>query len=189
MEVAIVLGSIRQERKSHRLAYYLRDQITGKGAAVNLIDLKNYPLPVFGFELTDQDKKSIEEISVFLKRSQAIVIVTPEHHSNISAALGNVLGYCGIGLIGKVTGIASASATRFGGIHASNNLQITLLNLGAYTVPGRLLVPEIHFAFDQNNEPVHDEIKQQAEKFINQLISYTDSLKDKKAAEIGKHAS
>jgi len=34
MEVSILPGSIRQARQSHRLAYYLKDQITKKGVTV-----------------------------------------------------------------------------------------------------------------------------------------------------------
>lgn len=179
MEVSILLGSIRRERQSHRLAYYIKDQLSGKGVTVNLIDLKNYSLPLFGSIISNEERKSVDEISTFLKGSQAVVIVTPEYHSNISAALENILEYCGRDLIGKVTGIASASATKLGGIHASNNLQIALLNLGAYTTSRRLLIPEIHFAFNQDNEPVQDETKYQVERFVSELLSYTSLLKDK----------
>jgi NAD(P)H-dependent FMN reductase len=179
MKIAILLGSIRQERKSHRLAYYLKNQMMEKEVTVNLIDLKNFSLPLFGSEISEEEGKSVEEISSILKKSQAVIIVTPEYHSNISAALKNVLEYCGINLIGKVTGIASASATQFGGVHASNILQITLLNLGAYAASRRLLVPEIQLAFNQDNEPVRNEIKEQVEKFIDELLSYTNLLKNK----------
>lgn len=179
MKVTILSGSIRQERKSHRLAYYLKNQMMKMGVAVNLIDLKNYSLPLFGSAISEEEGKRVEEISNTLKNSQAVIIVTPEYHSNISAALKNVLEYCGINLVGKVTGIASASATQFGGVNASNTLQITLLNLGAYPVSRRLLVPEIHLAFNQDNEPVRSEIKEQVEKFLDELLSYTNSLKNK----------
>lgn len=179
MKVSILLGSIRQERQSHRLAYYLRNQMTEKGVTVNLIDLKNYSLPLFGAPISSEELRSIDEISAFLRNTQAVLIVTPEYHSNIPAALENVLEYCGKELAGKITGIASASATKFGGLHASNNLQITLLNLGAYPLRRRLLVPEIHFAFNQHNEPLQNEIKEQAEKFISELLSYTDLLENR----------
>ncbi len=179
MKVTILLGSIREERKSHRLAYYLKNQMTEKEVTVNLIDLKNYPLPVFGSAISEEEGKAVEEISAVLKDSQAVIIVTPEYHSNISAALKNALEYCGMNLIGKVTGIASASATQFGGVHASNTLQITLLNLGAYPVSRRLLVPEIHLAFNQDNEPVRAEIKEQVEKFLNEMLSYANAIQNK----------
>lgn len=179
MKIAILLGSIRQERQSHRLAYCLKDQMVMKGVTVKLIDLKNYSLPLFGSAISKEERKSIDEISACLKDSQVVVIVTPEYHSNIPAALENVLEYCGKDLIGKVTGIASASATKFGGLQASNNLQITLLNLGAYPASRRLLVPEIHLAFNHDNEPVQKEIKEQMERFLNELLSYADLLKNK----------
>lgn len=179
MEVTILSGSIRQERKSHRLAYYLKDQMVKKEVTVNLIDLKNYPLPVFGSALSEENVKHIEEINHYLSISHAVIIVTPEYHSNISAALKNALEFCGMKLIGRVIGIASASATQFGGMNASNALQITLLNLGAYPASRRLLVPEIHLAFNQDNEPVGSEMKVQVEKFIDELLSYTKSLANK----------
>jgi NAD(P)H-dependent FMN reductase len=179
MKLSILLGSVRKERQSHRLAYFIKDQMMKKGVIVNLIDLKNYSLPIYGSSISDEETKSVETISGLLKSSQAVIIVTPEYHSNIPAALKNIMEYCGINLIGKVTGIASASATRFGGVNASNILHITLLNLGAYLPSRRLLVPEIHLAFNQNNEPVQNEIREQAEKFLDELLSYTNLLENK----------
>lgn len=177
MTVSILLGSIRQERQSHRLALYLKNQMMAKGEAVNLIDLKDYSLPLFGSPVSEKEVKKVEDISRLLKSSHAIIIVTPEYHSNIPAALKNVMEYSGINLIGKVVGIASASATRFGGVNASNILQITLLNLGAHLLSRRLLVPEIHLAFNQENEPVQDDIREQADKFLKELLFYINSLK------------
>ena len=150
-----------------------------KGESVNLIDLKNYSLPLYGSAISEEEVKNVEAIIRLLKSSQAVIIVTPEYHSNISAALKNVMEYCGIYLAGKVAGIASASTSRFGGVNASNILQIALLNLGGYLVSRRLLVPEIHMAFDHDNEPVRNEIREQAEKFLNELLSYTNSLQNK----------
>lgn len=181
MEISILLGSIRKERQSHRLAYYLKNQLVAKGETVNLIDLKNYSLPLFGSAISEDEVKNIEEIRGLLKSPQAVIIVTPEYLSNISAALKNILEYCGITLVGKVIGIASASATQFGGMNASNILQIALLNINAYPVARRLLVPKIHLAFDQDNEPVQSEIKEQVEKFLNELLSYTNALENKVA--------
>ena len=129
--------------------------------------------------ISEEEVKKVEAIIGMLRSSQAIIIVTPEYHSNISAALKNVMEYCGIDFVGKVTGIASTSTSRFGGVHASNTLQITLLNIGGYLLPRRLLVPEIHHAFDQDNEPVRDEIREQIEKFLNELLSYTNFMKNK----------
>ena len=179
MKVAIIIRKYKARKKKHRLAYYLKNQMMEKEVTVNLIDLKNYPLPVFGSAISEEQTKSVEEIGSTLKSSQAVIIVTPEYHSNISAALNNALEYCGMSLIGKVTGIASASATQFGGVQASNTLQITLLNLGAYPVSRRLLVPEIHLAFNQDNEPVRTEIKEQVEKFLNEMLSYANAIQNK----------
>jgi len=178
MKIAILLGSVRKERQSDRLAFYLKNQLIEKGVTVNFIDLQKYPLPIFGSEVSEIHGRNVAEISNLLKSSQCVIIITPEYHSNISAALKNVIEYCGADLMGKVVGITSASATKFGGLHASNILQITLLNLGAYPSLKRLLVPEIHLAFNEIFQPLQIEIKEQAEKFLNELINYTDVLKN-----------
>ncbi|HVU56452.1 MAG TPA: NAD(P)H-dependent oxidoreductase [Puia sp.] len=170
MEVSILLGSIRIERQSHRLAYYLRDQVTERGATVNMIDPKDYPLPLFGSAVSEEGMRNLEEIKGMLKSSKVIIIVTPEYLSNISAALKNVLEYCAFDLVGKVIGIAAASATKFGGLHASNNLLIMMHNLGAHVAPRKLLVPEIHFAFDKDNRPAQHEIREQVEKFLEGVL-------------------
>ncbi|WP_118973645.1 NADPH-dependent FMN reductase [Taibaiella koreensis] len=173
MEAAILSGSIRPGRQSHRLACYLQAQMITKGWSVSLIDLKNHALPVFGSDLPDQARLHVEDITARLKAAHAVVFVTPEYLSNIPAALKNVLEYCGSTLTAKVAGIASASASKFGGLHASNSLQLTLLNLGAYLAPRRLLAPEIHLAFNEDGTPRQDELREQAGKFIETLSAYT----------------
>lgn len=173
MKIAILLGSIRHDRQSHRLAFYLKNELTEKGLDVNFIDLQQFSLPVFGEQVSEEQGNTIEAITNLLKNSHKVVIVTPEYHSNISAALKNVIEYCGTALSGKVVAVASASASKFGGLHASDILQITLLNLGAQLSSKRLLVPEIHFAFNENFQPLQNEIKEQAEKFLNALTAHT----------------
>lgn len=179
MKITILSGSIREQRQSHHLADYLKDQLTEKGLIVNMIDLKNHPLPLFGSPVSDTVNSTVEKIKSSLKSAHAIIIVTPEYHSNISAALQNTLEYAGLDLIGKVTGIASVSASKFGGLNASGNLLLTLSNLGAYPAPRRLLVPEIQFAFSGDNEPTHTGLKDQVEKFLSELLLYAQCLNDK----------
>ena len=87
--------------------------------------------------------------------------------------------YCGLNLIGKVTGIAAASATQFGGMQAANNMRISLLNLGAHLCSRQLLIPEIHAAFTQDNEPIKEETGKQAAQFINELFMYASLVKNK----------
>lgn len=176
MKTVLLLGSIRPERQSHRLAYYLKDRLTANGAGVSFIDLKDYTIPVFGSVVSKEVQQSVDEISDCLEAAQAVIIVTPEYMGSIPAALKNVLEYCGRTLTGKVTGVAAASATKFGGLLAASNLQLALLNLGAYPAPGRLLVPEIHLAFDKENRPLYYELVARADKFLDALLTYTRIL-------------
>ncbi|MGZ5135275.1 MAG: NADPH-dependent FMN reductase, partial [Flavitalea sp.] len=46
MRVAIILGSIRRGRQSHKIGYYLAQKIKEKQIDVTMIDLAEHPLPM-----------------------------------------------------------------------------------------------------------------------------------------------
>lgn len=178
MHISIVLGSVRKERQSHRLAYFLENQLSKKNIDTAVIDLTKTPLPVFGQE--GADISHVEAIGKLLRKSDAMIIVTPEYHGSYSGALKNMLDYYWAEFKKKPIGVATASGGKMAGINASTQLQHVILSLGAYALPLKLLVPEIHNAFDDAFEPLDNSITQSAKKFVDEFLWLAEAVMAKK---------
>lgn len=178
MKITIILGSVRNERQSHRLAHFISDQLTDKGFDAAIIDMAKTPLPIFGQE--GSDTSNVEPVGNILQKSDAMILVTPEYHGSFSGALKNLLDYYWIEFQKKPIGVAAASAGRMGGINASTQLQHVILSLGAYALPLKLLVPEIQKAFNDSFTPSNESITKSAGKFLNEFLWFAEAIANKK---------
>lgn len=182
MKTAIILGSIRTGRQSHKVAYYLEQVLLQKGVDTDLIDLAKDSLPVLeqqptpGPELTAK----IQHISQRLRQADAIIFVTPEYHGSFSGVLKNALDYFWAEFSKKPIGVATASAGKMGGINASTQLQHVILSLGAFPLPLKLLVPEVQHAFDKTFKPQTEKMVKSTEKFLDEFLWFADAVYQKK---------
>ena len=185
MKIAILLGSIRVERQSHKVAHYLERELKNYGLESDLIDLAVDPLPLLGENIAEDEKvrTRIANVGERLKQAQAILLVTPEYHGSFSGALKNALDFYWAEFQRKAIGVVATSTGKMGGINASTQLQHVVLSLGAYPLPVKLLVPEINLAFNKQDEPVSERFIKSAEKFLTEFLWYADAIDAKKIRE------
>jgi NAD(P)H-dependent FMN reductase len=184
MKVTIVLGSARKGRQSHKIAHYLQHQLAARAVETDLIDLAEDRLPLLedslGFE------ELIQKIGARLAAADALIFVTPEYHGSFSGVLKNALDYFWAEFQRKPIGVATVSSGRLGGINASTQLQHVILSLGAYPLPLKLLVPEIHNAFEASSNQLNDTITESARKFLDEFLWFAEAIADKKMQEVQK---
>ncbi len=186
MKVTIVLGSARKGRQSHKIAHYLQQQLATRAVETDLIDLAEDSLPLLedktGLSLGLEER--IQKISTRLAAADALLFVTPEYHGSFSGVLKNALDYFWAEFQRKPIGVAAVSSGRMGGINASTQLQHVILSLGAYPLPLKLLVPEVHNAFEPSSNKLNDAITESARKFLNEFLWFAEAIADKKMQEI-----
>jgi chromate reductase, NAD(P)H dehydrogenase (quinone) len=137
------------------------------GAKVTLIDLKDFPLPLF-----DEDYETeygMPENAARLKKlfieHNALLIASPEYNSSISAVLKNAIDWISrrakgepmkAAFLGKTAAIMAASPGGLGGIRGLVHLRSILQNVGVLVMPDQIMLPEAHTAFNDdgtlNNE-------------------------------------
>lgn len=185
MKIAILLGSVRMGRQTHKAAYYLKKKLENRNIETDLIDLAESPLPVMKERVghhPDPPENAVD-ISERLNEADALLLVTPEYHSSISGALKNAIDYYWSEFQKKPIGVVAASAGEFGGINASTHLQQIILGMGAYPMPLNLLVPRVHQAFDDSFKPQDENVIKSTENFLDEFLWFTDALHQKKIAE------
>jgi NAD(P)H-dependent FMN reductase len=185
MKYAIILGSIRIGRQSHRIAYYLEKKIKQKGIDVIMIDLAEHPLPM----MEDENGKlhnptgDISIIGAQLKEADAMILVSPEYHGSFTGVLKNALDFYWAEFKKKPIGVVTTGSGKMGGINASTQMQHVVLSLGAYPLPTKLLIPEIQHAFDDNFEPIREDVVRNSDRFLNEFSWFANAIVNAKAEQ------
>ncbi|MDR8393761.1 NAD(P)H-dependent oxidoreductase [Aliifodinibius sp. S!AR15-10] len=182
MKVAILLGSVRMGRQTHKAAYYLKNELINRNIETDLIDLAEDSLPILRERAghhPDPPENALQ-IGERLDDADALLLVTPEYHGSISGVLKNAIDYYWSEFKKKPIGVVTASAGSFGGINASHHLQEIILSIGAYPMPMKLLVSGVGNAFDDSFEPQHDDIVKSTDKFLDEFLWFADAIHQKK---------
>lgn len=100
MKVAVVIGAIRENRKTPQQAKWVMKTLEAMdGAEAELIDLKDYPMPLFNEPVSPRynperkidpgAQKWLDKLGDF----EAYVFVTPEYNHSVPGALKNAIDY------------------------------------------------------------------------------------------------
>ncbi len=165
-------GSLRKDSYNKKLVAVAAKGARKAGAEVTLIDLADYPLPVF-----DQDLEAAQglpdsavRLKAELKNHHAFLIGCPEYNSSITAALKNVIDWASRPVPdeaplecfkGKVAAIMSASPGALGGLRGLVHVRAILSNIHVLVLPDQKAIPNAHKAFDDHGS-LTDPKQQQA---------------------------
>lgn len=184
MKVAILLGSNRVGRQSHKIAYYLETQIMQKGVHADLIDLgaknKLTPGDTDPFLGMGEDQHAI---STRVQQADAMIFVTPEYHGSFSGVLKVTLDNLGTEFYRKPIGVVTVSSGKMGGLSASAQLQHVILSLGAYALPTKLLIPDVQTSFDDSFQITNERTLKSAHKFLDEFFWFSTAIHEKKHKE------
>ncbi len=165
-------GSLRKDSYNKKLVAVAAKGARNAGAEVRLIDLADYPLPVF-----DQDLEAAQglpenatRLKAVLKDHDGFLIGCPEYNSSITAALKNAIDWASRPVPdeaplacfkGKVAAIMSASPGALGGLRGLVHVRAILSNIHVLVLPDQKAIPNAHEAFD-NYGSLTDPKQQQA---------------------------
>src|SRR6266481_6819530 len=143
MKLAVVLGTVRENRLSERLAKWVTDEAnTRNGVDAELIDLKDYPMPFFDEPMSPRfnPNRNINEVAqkwlAKLQAADAYVYVTPEYNHSIPGVLKNALDYVTWEMVKKPATVVGHGAV--GGARATMHLKEILSESRACVIPSQL---------------------------------------------------
>lgn len=152
-------GSLRKDSFNQKLAAIAAEGAREAGAEVTVIELRDFPMPLFDQDLEaeigkPEQAKRLKEL--FLSH-QGLIIASPEYNSAYSAALKNAIDWVSRGdspdeppisaLAGKSAVIMAASPGGLGGLRGLVPLRMLLGNLGITLLPDQIAIPSAFNAF------------------------------------------
>src|SRR5258708_11259062 len=102
MKIIIIIGTTRQKRFSEKAASYIFEEAKKKDIDVELVDLREYPLPFYDepvspsmFELVKHEytNENAKKWTKKIAEADGYIIVTAEYNHGYPAVLKNALDY------------------------------------------------------------------------------------------------
>ena len=179
-KIVIISSSVRDGRRSHRVALFFRKFIEDNNyASAEILDLGEYQFPIFHERLKYQknpDAKTVE-FAGKVDNSDGVIIVTPEYNGGYPASIKYALDLLTKEWHHKPVAISTSSDGIFGGSQVITSLQFSLWKIKAMTVTAMFPVPKVQDAFDENGIPADAEgVNKRAHAFIKELVWYIDCV-------------
>ncbi len=177
-------GSTRTASYNKQLVRFAADAARAAGAEVTLVDLRDYPLPLFDGDLEDQQglPENAKKLKAIFSAHDALLIASPEYNSSITAVLKNTLDWISRGETddepalaayrGKTAALISASPGALGGLRGLVHLRAILGNIGVIVLPDQVAVPKAHEAFDDKGGLKDERSAKQVTRLAQGLVDF-----------------
>ncbi len=158
VRVLAFAGSTRRESWNKRLVAVAAEGARRAGAEVSLLDLRDYPMPLFDEDLEREGTPAAaREFRQQLAGHDGFLIACPEYNSSITAVLKNAIDWASragpgesplLAFRHKAAALMSASPGALGGLRGLVTVRSILGNIGTLVLPGQVAVSRAHEAFD-----------------------------------------
>ena len=187
VKILAFAGSLRAASHNKRLVKIAAAAAERAGGQVTLIDLKEYPLPVFDEDLESRGTPAeAQQLRQLFIDHDGLLISSPEYNSSITAALKNAIDWVSrpgpgqpslAGFHGKVAALVSASPGALGGLRGLVHLRQILGNIGVLVLPEQQAVSRAHEAFTAEEQLKDDRHQAQIESIAKKLVETLTKLK------------
>jgi chromate reductase len=185
--VLVFAGSARTGSYNKMLARIAAAAAKAAGAEVTLIDLRDFPMPLYDADLHAREgfPEPAKRFKQLLIDHDALIIASPENNSSVSALLKNVIDWASrrsgdekalAAFDGKVAAIMSASTGALGGLRGLYQLRWILSNIKVLVIPDQRAVARAASAFDASGNLTDEDTRAAVEAIAAKLVSVAAKL-------------
>ena len=153
-------GSTRTDSYNKRMVRIAAGAAEAAGAEVRVIDLRDFPLPLFDEDLERAGTpEAATRLKALMVEHDGFLIASPEYNSSITAVLKNAIDWASrpaasepplVAFQNKVATLMSASPGGLGGLRGLVHLRSILGNIGVIVLPDQVAVPRAFEAFQED---------------------------------------
>lgn len=163
MKILAFAGSTRTDSFNKKLIAIGSEQARSFGAEVTLIDLRDFPMPLYDGDLEAREglPPNARKLKELFITHDALLISSPEYNSSITGVLKNSLDWVSRSepgeaplkaYNGKIAGLLSASPGALGGLRSLVVLRSMLGNIQVLVIPQQFALGHADKAFDANGQ-------------------------------------
>lgn len=186
-KILALSGSSRKGSWNKQLARLAARAAEQAGASVSIIDLKEFPLPIFDadFEAASGPPAAAVELKRLFVDHGGLLISSPEYNSSITALLKNTIDWISrpapgepslVAFRGKVAALLSASPGALGGLRGLVHLRSILGNIGVIVLPDQVAIAKAPEAFDPNGQLVDPKFQSLVDSLAQSLVAVVSKL-------------
>ncbi|MEW4023784.1 NADPH-dependent FMN reductase [Bacillus sp. YAF8] len=169
MSILVISGTPRKNGRTRIAASYIRDRFQ-----TDFIDLSKSELPLYNGEEEQNDLPSVQELRRQVKKSSAVVLLSPEYHSGMSGALKNAMDFLSSDCWRyKPVAIIAAAGGGKGGMNALANMRTVMRGVYANVIPKQLVIDPIHI--DMERRTVSEDMAVSLKDMMEELNMFTNT--------------
>lgn len=179
-------GALRTQSWNKKLIRIGAGMARDAGCEVNLIDLRDYPMPLYDgdIEAADGLPPKARELKTLMLGSDAFLLSCPEYNSSISAVLKNTIDWVSRprpdepnAFKGRIAGLLAASPGNLGGVRGLLTVRQVLTTLGVLVVPTQFALSQAANAFAEDGMLKDERHRDAVKAVVTELVSVTSALR------------
>jgi len=169
--VVAIVGSKRDASYTRTALAYALAEAERCGAGTELLDLREYDLPVF--DADEDDAGDAERLRERVGAADALLLGTPMYHGSYSSTLKTALDYCGFDEFEDQTvGLLAVAGGQFP-LLALEHLRTVCRALDAWVLPYRAAIPRASKQFE-DGEFVDEGLADRVAVLGRRIVEYAD---------------
>ena len=183
LNIPVILGSVREGRKSEAPAKYILEKVKAAGHESKLVDFREMPLPFFDSSLLPVQLKgkypypNVQKWSEIAYKADAFVILAPEYNHGYSAVLKNALDWLYLEFDHKPVGLVGVSSGTIAGARAIEQLRPIMENFSMFAIRETVGFAIVQNVFDDQGKLLDDSYNKKIDGFLESLIKSAELMK------------
>lgn len=189
VKLVAVAGSIRSASYNRRVLDTAVEAARAAGAQVQLIDLREYPMPIFDQDLEAQGgtPDAAKELRRIFRASDGMLLASPEYNGSLTPLMKNTIDWISraddegpslSGFSGKVAAIMSASPGALGGLRGLAHLRAILSGINVLVLPKQVAVSHAADAFMEDGSIKDPKRREGVQQLAQSLVKTAARLRE-----------
>lgn len=181
LNIKVIIGSTREGRFGDKPAQWIFEEVKKQqGIEVELIDLRDYPLPFFNEAVSPGMTNGVHSNEIAAKLAKKIdeadgfIIATPEYNHGYPAVLKNAMDFIYNEWNKKPIGFVSWGGVA--GARCVEQLRQVAIELQMAPIRNSVHIPNFWGLIDENGNFKTESLQKSADDFLSQLLWWAGAL-------------
>jgi NAD(P)H-dependent FMN reductase len=187
LKIKVILGSTRQNRFGDKPTKWIADKAKAKGLDVEILDLRDYPLPFFDEPASPSSAKEpyadprVQKWTAKIDEADGFIFIVAEYNHGYTAVLKNAIDY--VGKQWNKKPVAFVGYGTVGGARAVEQLRAVVPELQMVSMRTAVHMNNFWTLFDENGVMKSDLFEVAGDTLLDQLTWWGNVLQEARAKD------